>query len=48
MAGLFTDENKTEVAQSYNTLEKLEALREEVKNHPAYELFKVELVTLKK
>lgn len=43
MAGLFTDENKTEVAQSYNTLEKLEALREEVKNHPAYELFKVEL-----
>ncbi|WP_294393069.1 NPCBM/NEW2 domain-containing protein [uncultured Clostridium sp.] len=43
MAVLFTDENKTEIAQSYNTLEKLEALREEVKNHPAYELFKVEL-----
>ena len=43
VAGLFTDENKTEVVESYNTLEKLEGLREEVKNHPAYELFKVEL-----
>ena len=43
VAGLFTDENKPEVVESYNTLEKLEGLREEVKNHPAYELFKVEL-----
>ena len=43
MAGLFTSDNKTEVTESYNTLEKLDALREEVKDHPAYELFKVEL-----
>ena len=40
---LFTDETKTDVAESYNTLEKLNALREEVKDHPAYEIFKVEL-----
>ena len=42
-----TDKRVNEVMdpifKKYNTLEKLEALREEVKNHPAYELFKVEL-----
>ena len=43
MAGLFTNDEKTEVAESYNTLEKLDTLRKEVENHPAYELFKVEL-----
>ena len=43
MAGLFKNDDKTEVADSYNTLEKLDALREEVKDHKAYELFKVEL-----
>ena len=40
---LFTDETKTDVAESYNTLEKLDALRKEVKDHPAYDIFKVEL-----
>ena len=43
MAGLFKNDDKTEIADSYNTLEKLDALREEVKDHKAYELFKVEL-----
>ena len=40
---LFTDANKTEVTESYNTLEKVEALREEVKNHPAFSLFEADL-----
>ncbi|RDY27320.1 DUF5011 domain-containing protein [Romboutsia weinsteinii] len=40
---LFTDANKTEVTERYNTLEKVEALREEVKNHPAFSLFEADL-----
>ena len=41
---LFTDNTKTEVSDSYNTLEKVQALREEVKNHPAANLFEECLV----
>ena len=40
---LFTDNTKTEVTDTYNTLEKLEALREEVKAHPAAKLFEDDL-----
>ena len=40
---LFTDSNKNEVSEKYNTLEKLEALREEVDAHPARELFQDDL-----
>ena len=41
---LFTDRTKTEVTESYNTLEKVQALREEVKDHLAAKLFEEELV----
>lgn len=41
---LFTDANQTDVTEDYNTLEKVEALRAEVKNHPAYDLFEELLV----
>ena len=40
---LFTDSNKTEVSEAYNTLEKLDVLREEVSTHPASELFQADL-----
>lgn len=40
---LFTDNTKTDVSESYNTLEKVQALREEVKEHPAVNLFEEEL-----
>ena len=40
---LFTDNTKTKVSDDYNTLEKLEALREEVKAHPAAKLFEDDL-----
>ena len=40
---LFTDVNKNEVTEKYNTLEKLNVLREEVSSHPAYELFQSDL-----
>ena len=40
---LFTDNTKTEVADRYNTLEKVQALREEVKDHPAANLFEESL-----
>ena len=40
---LFVDESKTAVTESYNTLEKLEALRNEVSNHPASSLFQGDL-----
>ena len=40
---LFTDSNKTEVSETYNTLEKLNVLREEVSTHPASELFQEDL-----
>ena len=40
---LFADEDKTQVTESYNTLEKLAVLREEVKNHPAAQLLEVDL-----
>ncbi|MGG7177353.1 NPCBM/NEW2 domain-containing protein [Clostridium paraputrificum] len=41
---LFTDRSKTEVTESYNTLQKVDALREEVKKHPAAKLFEKDLV----
>ena len=41
---LFTDANQTDVTEDYNTLEKVEALRAEVKNHPAYDLLEELLV----
>lgn len=40
---LFTDNSKTEVSENYNTLEKLEALREEVKLHLAASIFEADL-----
>ena len=40
---LFVDSTKTEVNEQYNTLEKIQALKEEAKNHPAYELFEKDL-----
>ena len=44
MENLFADSTKTEVSDSYNTLEKVQALREEVKDHPAANLFEEDLV----
>ena len=44
MENLFTDSSKTEVTDSYNTLDKVQALREEVKNHPAANFFEEGLV----
>lgn len=41
---LFTDDTQTDVTETYNTLEKVDALRAEVKDHPAYALFE-ELLT---
>ena len=41
---LFTDHTKSEVTETYNTLTKLERLREEVLNHPAAKLFEEDLV----
>ena len=40
---LFTDSTKTEVTKNYNTIEKLDDLREEVKSHPADKLFEEDL-----
>ena len=40
---LFTDESKTEVSEGYNTLEKLEVLREEAKNHLGFKFFEEDL-----
>ncbi|VYT63202.1 DUF5011 domain-containing protein [Clostridium tertium] len=40
---IFTDSTKTEVTDSYNTLEKVQALREEVKNHPGANFFEEDL-----
>ena len=40
---LFTDSTKTEVTENYNTLDEVQALREEVKNHPAAKLFEEDL-----
>ena len=44
MENLFTDSSKTEVTDSYNTLDKVQALREEVKNHLAANFFEEDLV----
>lgn len=44
MENLFTDSSKTEVTDSYNTLDKVQALREEVKNHIAANFFEEDLV----
>ncbi|WP_196000706.1 NPCBM/NEW2 domain-containing protein [Clostridium sp. 1001271B_151109_B4] len=40
---LFTDNTKTDVNEIYNTLEKVQELREEVKDHPAINLFEEDL-----
>lgn len=40
---LFTDSTKTEVTEKYNTLEKVQALREEVKGHLAADIFEEDL-----
>ena len=40
---LFANEDKTQVTESYNTLDKLDDLREEVKTHPAAKLFEEDL-----
>ena len=40
---LFTDDTKTEVKEKYNTLEKVQALREELKEHLAANLFEESL-----
>ena len=40
---LFVGEEKTQVTEAYNTLDKLDALREEVKTHPAAKLFEEDL-----
>lgn len=40
---LFTDSSRNEVGEKYNTLEKLEALRGEIKNHPAYSVLNKEI-----
>ena len=40
---LFTDNTKANVTEKYDTLEKVEELRSEVKNHPAYDLFEADL-----
>ena len=41
---LFTDSSKSEVSETYNTFDKLETLREEIKNHPAYSLLNEEII----
>lgn len=42
---LFTDETQTEVAEAYNTFEKLNAFKEEIQaSYPAYELFEAYFV----
>ncbi len=40
---LFTDSNKNSVTEVYNTLEKLQVLRDEVSTHPASSLFQDDL-----
>lgn len=45
---LFTDSSKTDVKEAYNSLSKLEALRETVKNHPAYSYFNEEIKAAEK
>ncbi|GAA0864714.1 NPCBM/NEW2 domain-containing protein [Paraclostridium tenue] len=45
---LFKDNSKTDISENYNTLEKVEALRNEVKNHPAYKLFEEDLLRAEK
>lgn len=43
MTTLFTDAGKSTVSEAYNTVEKLDALENEVKNHPLYSLYKEDL-----
>lgn len=40
MDNLFTDENKNQLSEEFNTVEKLKALGEDVKSHPLYAFFK--------
>ena len=40
MLTLFTDATMSKVSEEFDTIEKLEALENEVKNHPFYEKFK--------
>lgn len=42
VASMFTDSNKNEVTESYDTLDEIKSLREEAKNHPAYDLLKAD------
>ncbi|MGL5151277.1 MAG: NPCBM/NEW2 domain-containing protein [Clostridium sp.] len=41
MSRLFTDESKSKVSEEFNTLEKIDALENEVKEHPLYNDFKI-------
>ncbi|MBM6838415.1 discoidin domain protein, partial [Clostridium saudiense] len=43
MDRLFTDSTKSIVSEEFNTVEKIDALEGEVRNHPFYEEFKVSL-----
>lgn len=47
MSRLFTDSTMTAVNEEFNTVEKINALEEEVKTHPLYENFKEELSNAK-
>ncbi|MFJ7935552.1 NPCBM/NEW2 domain-containing protein [Sporosarcina sp. NPDC096371] len=43
MENLFTDKNKNQVSEKFNTVEKLTALEESVKSHPLYAMFKEDI-----
>ncbi|WP_052343642.1 NPCBM/NEW2 domain-containing protein [Bacillus massiliigorillae] len=43
MENLFTDGNKNQVSEHYNTVEKLQALEKSVRSHPLYEEFKEDI-----
>ena len=43
MNRLFTDDTLSKVSEKFNSIQKLDALEEEVKNHPLYENFKISL-----
>ncbi|MFR3911659.1 MAG: discoidin domain-containing protein, partial [Clostridium paraputrificum] len=47
MANLFTDATMSKVSEEFNTVEKLEALENEVKDHPLYEEFKEDIENAK-
>ena len=45
---LFLDDSKTEVSKEYDSLDKLEELRKEIQNHPAYNILDEEIVKAEK